>query len=141
MPTYALIYESAVQEIIPPAYDEDGNEYPISVRYAADFVDRMVDITNLNPMPEGGWSYLNGVFAPYQAPLPTPAEILTRNTEVRDHYLAVATLAIAPLQDAADLGDATVAETALLKKWKEYRRDTNRVDLTASSPEWPQQPI
>lgn len=34
---------------------------------------------------------------------------------------AVADAAIAPLQDAVDLDDATDAEAALLKAWKKYR--------------------
>lgn len=141
MSTYALIYEGVVQEIIPPAYDEEGNEYPIEVRYAADFVARMIDITDVRPIPAGGWSYLDGVFAPYQAPLPTPAEILARNTQARDYYLAIATLAIAPLQDAVDIDDATAAEVGLLKRWKQFRVAVNRVDLTIASPAWPETPV
>ena len=84
MAIYALIYDGVVQEIIPPAYDLDGVEYPIEVRYAADFVERMVDITNADPMPAGGWSYHGGVFSPYQAPALTPAQVMARNTAARD---------------------------------------------------------
>lgn len=71
---------------------------------------------------------------------PTAAEILSENTLMRDSLLAAATLAIAPLQDAVDLDDATAAETALLKKWKQYRVAVNRINLTLASPTWPKAP-
>jgi hypothetical protein len=87
-----------------------------------------------------GWSYSAGVLtAPAIVP-PTAAEILATNTRTRDALLAVATLAIAPLQDAVDLDDATADETSLLKLWKQYRVAVNRVDLTVASPTWPTQP-
>ncbi|PLV18678.1 phage tail protein, partial [Pseudomonas guariconensis] len=40
---------------------------------------------------------------------------------------AVADSAIAPLQDAVDLDEATEAEAALLKEWKRYRVALNRL--------------
>ncbi|WP_282373728.1 tail fiber assembly protein [Pseudomonas sp. PS02290] len=90
-----------------------------------------------------GYSYLEGKFVPPaqpEPPAPTPAEILERNTGMRDSLLARATLAIAPLQDAVDLDDATTAEVALLKKWKQYRVAVNRFDLTTENLSWPDQP-
>lgn len=54
------------------------------------------------------------------------------------NLLAVATSAIAPLQDAVDLDMATKVETALLMEWKKYRVLLNRVDT--SKPEWPTPP-
>lgn len=49
--------------------------------------------------------------------------------------------AIAPLQDAEELGIATEADTALLIRWKRYRVMLNRLD-TSSAPsiEWPERP-
>lgn len=73
-------------------------------------------------------------------PPPTDDEIKTINTNTRDALLAAATLAIAPLQDAVDLDEATDADTALLKQWKQYRVAVNRVDLTQASPAWPAAP-
>lgn len=90
-----------------------------------------------------GWEYRDGEFitpAPPPLPEPTPDEILATNTAERDRRLVAATLAIAPLQDAVDLEDATAAETALLKKWKVYRVAVNRIDLTLISPDWPNPP-
>jgi len=90
-----------------------------------------------------GWTYADGEFtAPPPPPIipPSPGETLSENTASRDYLLAEAALAIAPLQDAADLDDATPAETELLKKWKQYRVAVNRVDLTLLNPPWPSQP-
>lgn len=90
-----------------------------------------------------GWSYVDGEFVappPVVTPPPTPAEILANNAAVRDQLLAKATRAIAPLQDAVDLEDATETEIALLKKWKQYRVAVNRVDLTLAVPSWPAEP-
>lgn len=58
--------------------------------------------------------------------------------------MAIAAIAIAPLQDAVDLDDATAEETALLKKWKQYRVTLNRIEQQAGYPEavsWPVTPI
>ncbi|MCF7544353.1 tail fiber assembly protein [Pseudomonas petrae] len=69
----------------------------------------------------------------------TPSK-LELNKAGRDRLLQIATLSIAPLQDAVDLDDATVSETALLKAWKQYRVAVNRIDLTGDIAEWPVQP-
>lgn len=78
-----------------------------------------------------GWSYVDCKFVALSAlepEPPTPEELLAANISIRDGLLAQATLAIAPLQDAVDLEDATAAETALLKKWKQYRSPS--IELT-----------
>ncbi|MDE9528290.1 tail fiber assembly protein [Xenorhabdus bovienii] len=49
--------------------------------------------------------------------------------------------AIAPLQDAVDLGMATDTEKAGLTEWRKYRVLLNRVDCTtAPDVQWPEQP-
>jgi len=56
---------------------------------------------------------------------------------------AVADAAIAPLQDAVDIDDATDAEAALLKAWKKYRVALNRLPEQAGYPttvDWPAVP-
>lgn len=165
MTTYALIYGNLVQEIIPPAYDDNGNEYPIEVRYAADFVKMMVEVPNQNPMPESGWSYINGVFSPYQAPPPTEAEISTTNSlkllsanQLANAQKSALTNRINTLQDAVDnigvegMEDyaATPAEQAELPKrktqltqWKNYAIALGRVTGQsgwALKVTWPAQP-
>ncbi len=95
--------------------------------------------------PSIGWSYDGSVFA---APPLTDEQIaaqkqqkITSNVENKASLIAQATIAIAPLQDAVDLDDATDAEMALLKAWKQYRVAVNRVDAsTADDIAWPAQP-
>ncbi|MDQ7987293.1 tail fiber assembly protein [Pseudomonas sp. G34] len=61
----------------------------------------------------------------------------------RNRLQVEATARIAPLQDAADLEDATEAERAELEAWKRYRVALNRVPLQDAYPnpiEWPTAP-
>lgn len=68
-------------------------------------------------------------------------ELIAQATNKRDSLMAVATSAIAPLQDAVDIGSATDAEVELLKQWKTYRVALNRLDLTtAPNIKWPEKP-
>jgi hypothetical protein len=117
-----------------------GQEIPIELRFHPSLVANMVDITDVNPQPQYGWTYDGDVFAapvPYQ---PTADEILRNNTATRNSLLDTATRAINPLQDAVDLDDATPADVALLKAWKQYRVAVNRVVLTLAAPVWPTPP-
>lgn len=61
----------------------------------------------------------------------------------RDELLIVAGLQISPLQDAADLDEATANEAAILKQWKQYRLAVSRVSSQEGFPaaiQWPVQP-
>ncbi|MFJ2990381.1 tail fiber assembly protein [Collimonas sp. NPDC087041] len=76
-------------------------------------------------------------------PPPTDEDLAIIALARRDQFLSDAMLAIAPLQDAVDLDDATMDEAALLKKWKQYRVAVNRVTNQLGYPrdiEWPEQP-
>lgn len=140
MQTYARVEDGVVQEIIEPLVDPDGNEYPIEKRFVPELVAQMVGITGITPKPDQAWTYDGGQFAapvPYQ---PTAEEIQAKNLSARDAFLSKATLAIAPLQDAVDLDEATQAELDLLKKWKQYRVAVNRIELTQTDPAWPVAP-
>lgn len=59
----------------------------------------------------------------------------------KQYLLSEASEAIAPLQDAVDLGMATPEEESLLKECKKYRVLLNRVD-TSTAPDivWPVKP-
>jgi len=140
MRIYAHVENGVIDELVTPTLDLEGNQYAIELCFPASFVDACVEITGLDPMPQERWTYDGTTFAapvPYQ---PTPEEIKAVNTSTRDYLIAQATLAIAPLQDAVDLEEATTQEIALLKKWKQYRVAVNRVDLTLVCPIWPPQP-
>lgn len=153
MQTYAHIDQGRVAEIIGPlSYAEDvtdengevihkaGDDISIENRYTPEFVAALVEVTGLDPMPTAGMVYDGTNFSEYVPPAPSAADILAANTATRDALLVQATQAINPLQDAVDLDEATPAETALLKLWKQYRVTVNRVDLTQANPVWPTPP-
>lgn len=101
---------------------------------------------------DGVWSF----FGPGDTPLPGPYPATLEPTDditpppyvptlaelqaQRDALLALATLRIAPLQDAVDVDEATAAEVALLTAWKKYRIALNRLDLTTQPVAWPDAP-
>lgn len=58
----------------------------------------------------------------------------------RECFFAVAASAIWPLQDAVAIDDATLAEVALLKEWRQYRVAGSRVDLVSRSRVWTNPP-
>lgn len=67
------------------------------------------------------------------------AQVAAQATSLR----LVADTAIAPLQDAVELEEATEAEAALLKEWKRYRVALSRVPEQAGYPatvDWPALP-
>lgn len=141
MKTYALMDDNTVREIIAPFAGDDGIEVTIDKRFAPDLVKRMIDVTGIVPQPEPNWVFDGAQFSPAPVYQPTPEEIKATNVALRDHFLGVAALAIAPLQDAVDLDDATAADIALLKTWKQYRVDVNRIDLALVGPDWPVAPV
>lgn len=61
----------------------------------------------------------------------------------RDEKLRMATVRIAPLQDAHDLGESTAGEEAALLSWKRYRIALSRIEQHPGYPmtiEWPAPP-
>lgn len=70
-------------------------------------------------------------------------ELAAQATTRRDQLLGEAALRIAPLQDAVDIDEATAAEVALLKQWKQYRVALNRIQDQTGYPSeitWPTAP-
>ncbi|MBA8735353.1 tail fiber assembly protein [Chromobacterium violaceum] len=77
-----------------------------------------------------------------QENIPQPANAQTVADELAARR-ARADSAIVPLQDAADLGIATPAETALLTAWRRYRVLLSRLPQQAGFPtqiDWPPPP-
>ncbi|TFF09660.1 phage tail protein [Pseudomonas sp. BCA14] len=77
---------------------------------------------------------------PAQPIIPDPIE--SANSEIA-RLRSIADYAIAPLQDAVDVDEATDAEVASLKAWKKYRVALSRVTDQIEYPdsvEWPQAP-
>lgn len=179
MKTYAFVVNGEVQEIIHPAVyvqpdpaleqqlgpdvwvilvTRVGQEIPIEERYHPDFVARMVEITGLDPQPQANWTYINGVFAPYVAPPPTPEEVLASQsaklqslTQLANAQKLALTNRISTINDAIELEMATLEEeTELpkrvlqLKAWKTYAVLLGRVTSQVGWPpdvEWPAQPL
>ncbi|STA83334.1 tail fiber assembly protein [Citrobacter koseri] len=86
----------------------------------------------------GEWVFKDGKIQPRQY---SQNELIEQAETKKAELLSAAAAAIAPLQDAVDIGMATNEETALLLEWKKYRVQVNRVDTsTAPGIEWPEQP-
>lgn len=74
-------------------------------------------------------------------PEPTQAELISEAEANRAALMMAAGAAIAPLQDADELGIATDDEKEALTRWKRYRVMLNRLDLSAAPAiEWPELP-
>lgn len=86
----------------------------------------------------GGWVFSGGSVVKYQ---PSQKEIYADAVREKSRLMSVATAALSPLQNAADLGMATEAESAALMAWKKYSVLLNRVN-TSQAPdiEWPATP-
>lgn len=68
-------------------------------------------------------------------------QLIAEAEQQKQSLLAEANNAIAPLQDAVDLGMATDEEKAKLTAWKTYRVYLNRVDTSlAPDIDWPEKP-
>ncbi|MEG0279651.1 MAG: tail fiber assembly protein, partial [Morganella sp. (in: enterobacteria)] len=74
-------------------------------------------------------------------PPPTKEQLIEQAEAKKQRLMAEATVSMAPLQDADDIGEATDEELAQLKAWKKYRVALNRVDTsTAPNIDWPVKP-
>lgn len=71
MKTYALIEDGLVSQLVPPYVNPDGVDVPVEDRFTPDMVAMMVDITDMDPQPQPGWTYDGTTFA---APVVTPPD-------------------------------------------------------------------
>ncbi|RVU74730.1 tail fiber assembly protein [Pantoea dispersa] len=83
----------------------------------------------------------NGMPVANDAPPLTSAQQIEIAENQKSLLMAEATVAIAPLQDAVDLDEATDNERTQLTVWKKYRIVLNRVN-TSMAPDitWPYKP-
>lgn len=117
--------------------------FDASSTWPADAVDVSDDVRDqFRVAPEGKiLGSVDGQPAWVDAPPPTHEEAVTTADNTKAALRAVADAAIAPLQDATDLGIATSTETTALTHWKKYRVLLMRIDTsTAPDIEWPTQP-
>lgn len=97
----------------------------------------------INEPPRGKQRTANkkGLPAWADIPPPTSEQLITEAEQQKQSLLAEANTAIAPLQDAVDLGMSTDEEAAALQEWKKYRVMLNRVDTSlAPDIDWPEKP-
>ncbi|KYP88514.1 hypothetical protein WB91_17360 [bacteria symbiont BFo1 of Frankliniella occidentalis] len=73
-------------------------------------------------------------------PPPTNEQLVAQANSRIKSLMAQATTAIAPLQDAEDLGIQTNEEAAMLKAWKTYRVLLSRVKPEDEKINWPEMP-
>ncbi|WP_410735101.1 tail fiber assembly protein [Citrobacter koseri] len=137
-------YESQaafLPDTLKVAYDEAGIirciSNDVTAIYPRDFSIVEVKATAKNKMADisGEWVFKDGKIQQRQY---SQNELIGQAEAKKAELLSVATAAIAPLQDAVDLSEATEEETALLIEWKKYRVQVNRVDT--SKPVWPETP-
>lgn len=85
----------------------------------------------------------NGLPVLQEPPPPSSEQQAASASALRTHLLQAAATAIAPLQDAVDIGMATEAEQTKLNAWKVYRVLLNRIEQQPGYPhtiEWPASP-
>lgn len=69
MRIYALIEDGAVFNIVLPWTDNGVPvDLPIEERFPPEVVAKMVEITDMDPMPQERWLYADGVFSPPPGP-------------------------------------------------------------------------
>ncbi|HHA2045118.1 TPA: tail fiber assembly protein [Enterobacter cloacae] len=123
-------------------YSSDGiirsADYDISALWPADM--SIAEIER-GDVPEG--FRINGEwFFDGKKIAPVPVDHIATAKQERQNRLNDATEAIAPLQDAEELGMATEEEIAALTLWKRYRVMLNRLDIrNAPDIEWPEKPV
>ncbi|MGG5798178.1 tail fiber assembly protein [Edwardsiella tarda] len=96
-------------------------------------VDVLPDGVDVN----GNWQFVDGNITHR---IYTSDELTFQANRNKQNLLAEATKAIAPLQDAVDLGEATPEEEARLKAWKKFRVNVNRVDTSQLPATFPPMP-
>ncbi|EPA0114777.1 tail fiber assembly protein [Enterobacter ludwigii] len=125
-------------ETLKIEFDERG----IITRYSTDVsmlwpVNRSVAEVRLNQVPDGLNEKGEWMFDGKKI-IPAPVDQIANAEAKKADLMQAAAVAIAPLQDAVDLGIATENEVKLLSAWKMFRVSLNRVDT--SRPDWPELP-
>ncbi|EPX3668825.1 tail fiber assembly protein [Citrobacter koseri] len=140
-------YESQaafLPDTLKVAYDEAGIirciSNDVTAIYPRDFSIVEVKATAKNKMADisGEWVFKDGKIQQRQY---SQNELIEQAETKKTELLSAAAAAIAPLQDAVDIGEATEEESAFLLEWKKYRVLLNRIK-PADAPDinWPEVP-
>lgn len=91
------------------------------------------------PVPGGKWIFDGKIIT---EKVMTEAEETAEIERVRAVKIAEATIKIAPLQDAVELGRASEEDRARLIAWKNHRVDLNQLDISQPGKiVWPEPPV
>lgn len=154
---YARVVNGRVFETIDPFFNNEGQYVPIEERFVPSFVEELIDITDIEPMPAQGWAFDGINFYPYVEPPPTAEEIIASQSGILQqlNQLAAAQKAaltnrIGVINDAIEFEEATQQEIAelpirqaQLTAWKRYAVLLGRVTSQEGWPPnviWPEQP-
>lgn len=138
--TVKVMYDAGgiICALVNKPVPQRGDVYAVSMLWPVDMsvVEIAVDDCPADCQADGTWRYTDGCIEKI------PVDYVTQAENKKSQLLMDANNAIAPLQDAVDLGMATDEEQALLLEWKKYRVLLNRVDTSvAPDIEWPEKPV
>ncbi|MGL5171968.1 MAG: tail fiber assembly protein [Edwardsiella tarda] len=99
-------------------------------------------VVEMTSLPDGAagngeWQFIDGNVVPRTY---TSVELIAKAEQKKQSLLDEAVKAIAPLQDAIDIGEATPEEEAQLQAWKKFRVNVNRVDTAQLPVAFPPKP-
>lgn len=127
--TLKIIFNS--EGVIVSMSDDVSSLWPAGNSVAEIAPDAVPDNVDIN----GGWAFDGKKIIAREY---TTVELVELAKNKRDALMAVATAAIAPLQDAVDIADVNDDEQESLTVWKKYRVSLNRLDLSlAPDIDWP----
>ncbi|HHN8402974.1 TPA: tail fiber assembly protein [Morganella morganii] len=133
------IYSASNNAFFPTSFIDAYSDFNLS---DAVEVEDSVYLEFITP-PEGKIRIAGGDGLPAwgDIPPPTKEQLIEQADAKKQRLMADATVSMAPLQDADDIGEATDDELLQLKAWKKYRVLLNRVDTsTAPDIDWPVKP-
>ncbi|HCT9735882.1 TPA: tail fiber assembly protein [Morganella morganii] len=133
------LYSAKNNAFFPTSFIDAYSDFNLS---DAVEVEDSVYLEFINP-PAGKIRIAGGDGLPAWGDIPpqTKEQLIEQADAKKQHLMADATVSMAPLQDADDIGEATDDELLQLKAWKKYRVLLNRVD-TSTAPDitWPVKP-
>ena len=133
------IYSASNNAFFPTSFIDAYSDFNLS---DAVEVDDSVYLEFITP-PVGKIRIAGGDGLPAWGDIPplTKEQLIEQAEAKKQRLMADATVSMAPLQDADDIGEATDDELLQLKAWKKYRVLLNRVD-TSAAPDitWPVKP-
>ncbi|ARF49849.1 tail fiber assembly protein [Pantoea stewartii] len=138
--TVKIMYDAqgVIRAVVDKPVPQRDNTYAVSMLWPVDMSvsEMVVEDYPIDCQADGTWRYTDGLIEK----IPTDYVAVAENQ--KSQLMAAANAAIAPLQDAVDLGMATDEESDMLLEWKNYRVQLNRVDTsTAPDIQWPEPPV